>query len=332
MRRLGRWVGALTVLLNFLLLAPPSAVEAQQARRIPRVGYLFSFAPEAGRHYWEACRQGLRDLGYVEGGNIVLEPRWADGHHERLPALAAELLELGVDVIVSAATPASRAVHAATKSVPIVFVAVADPMRAGLVASLARPGGNVTGLTLLTPELSQKRLQLLVDSLPEVPQVALLTNPDNLSHTVFLEETRVAGRTLGVRLQPLQARTPGEIEPAFRTLAEGGSTALIVFDDPVLWNHRKRIVALAAEQRLPVMYGYREFVDDGGLMSLGPARVALYRRTASYVDKILQGAKPADLPVQQPTTFEFVINRRTVKALGLTIPRAILGQADQIIE
>jgi len=323
--------GCIGILL-LTLLAGPLASEAQQKHRVPRVGYLFSFAPAAGQHYWEACQEGLRDLGYVNGGNIVLVPRWAEGRTERLPTLAAELVQQGVDVIVSAATPASRAAHKATRSIPIVFVAVADPVRAELVASLARPGGNVTGLTLLTPELSQKRLQLLVDFLPQRPQVGVLLSPDNLSHTVFLEETRAAAETLGVQLQPVKARTPEEIEQAFRTLAGGGSTALLVFDDPVLWNHRKRIVDLAARQRLPVMYGYREFVDDGGLMSLGPARVALYRRTAIYVDKILQGAKPADLPVEQPTTFEFVINRSTVKALGLTIPRSILVGVDEVIE
>jgi putative ABC transport system substrate-binding protein len=322
----------LVVMLMLAGLTAPFAAAAQSMQTLPRVGYLFSFAPAAGRHYWEACQQGLRDLGYVDGQNIHLEPRWADGHHGRLPALAAELVQRGVDVIVSAATPASRAAHAATRSVPIVFVAVADPMRAGLVASLARPGGNVTGITLLTPELSGKRLQFVAEILPQAQRVALLTNPDNLSHTVFLEETRAAAQVLGLQLQPLVARGLEEIESAFRALAQGGSGALIVFDDPVLWNHRKKIVGLAAEHRLPVMYGYREFVDDEGLMSLGPARVALYRRTATYVDRILKGTKPAELPVEQPTEFEFIINLKTAKAIGLTIPPAVLARADEIIQ
>lgn len=194
------------------LLAAPVRALGQQAPRVPRVGYLFSFTPSAGRHLWEACRQGLQELGYVEGLNIILEPRWADGHHERLPGFAAELVRLKVDVIVSAATPGSQAAKAATTSIPIVFVAVAEPVRAGLVASLARPGGNVTGLSLLTPELSGKRLQLLADVLPGVRRVTVLTNPDNFSNVVFLEQTRVAAQQLGIQLQPLDARRLDEIE------------------------------------------------------------------------------------------------------------------------
>ena len=323
---------AFVTAVGVTLLAVPTRVGAQQPPRVPRVGYLFSFTPPAGRHLWEACRQGLRELGYVEGRNIILEPRWADGHHERLPELAADLVRLKVNVIVSAATPGSRAAKAATNSIPIVFVAVAEPMRAGLVASLARPGGNVTGVSLLTPELSGKRLQLLAGVLPGVGRVAVLTNPDNLSHGVFLEETRVAAQALGIELHPLEARRPDEIERALHAGTEGGVTALIVFDDPVIWSHRKRIVTLAAERRLAVMYGYRDFVDDGGLMSYGPDRIDLYRRTATYVDKILKGAKPGELPVEQPTKFEFVINLKTAKAHGLTISPALLQRADQVIE
>jgi putative ABC transport system substrate-binding protein len=286
----------------------------------------------ADRHLWEACRQGLRDLGYVEGRNIILEPRWADGHHERLPRLAADLVRLKVDLIVSAATPGSQAAKAATTSIPIVFVAVAEPMRAGLVASLARPGSNVTGISLLTPELSGKRLQLLAEVLPGVRRVAVLTNPDNFSHVVFLEQTRAAAQTLGIQLQPVEARRLDEIEQARHAAADGRSTALIVFDDPVFWSHRKRIVEVAAERRLAAIYGYGDFVDEGGLMSYGPDRIALYRRTATYVDKILKGARPADLPVEQPTKFELVINLKTAKALGLTIPPSLLARADQVIE
>jgi putative ABC transport system substrate-binding protein len=323
---------AFVTAVGMSLLAVPARIVAQHAPRVPRVGYLFSFTPSAGRHLWEACRQGLRELGYVEGRNIILEPRWADGDHERLPGLAADLVRLKVHVIVSAATPASRAAKAATASIPIVFVAVAEPMRAGLVASIARPGGNVTGVTLLTPELSGKRLQLLADVVAGVRRVAVLTNPDNLSHVVFLEETRVAAQLLGIELQPLEARRLDEIEQALHPRAGGGVAALIVFDDPVIWSHRKRIVALAADRRLAVMYGYRDFVDDGGLMSYGPDRIDLYRRTATYVDKILKGAKPADLPVEQPTKFELVINRKTAKQQGLTISPALLQRADHVIE
>jgi putative ABC transport system substrate-binding protein len=318
--------------LGMSLLAVPARVLAQQAPRVPRVGYLFSFAPSAGRQLWEACQQGLRDLGYADGRTVILEPRWADGHHERLPELAADLVRLKVDVIVSAATPASRAAKAATGSIPIVFVAVAEPMRAGLVASLARPGGNVTGVSLLTPELSGKRLQLLADVVRGVGRVAVLTNPDNLSHLVFLEETRTAAQAMRIEVQPLEARRLDEIEQALRPRAGRATTALIVFDDPVIWSHRKRIVALAAERRLAVMYGYRDFVDEGGLMSYGPDRPDLYRRTAAYVDKILKGAKPGELPVEQPTKFELVLNLKTARAQGLAIPPALRQRADHVIE
>ena len=313
------------------LLAAPLAVEGQQARSVPRVGYLFSFTPAEGRHLWEACRQGLRQLGYVEGQNIALESRWADGRHERLPELAADLVRLKVDVIVSSATPASRAAKAATSSIPIVIVAVGEPVKVGLIASLARPGGNVTGLSLLTTELSGKRLELLGQVVRTMPRVAILMNPDNPVTTVFLEETRIAAQKLGAQLQLLEARNPREIEQVLDAAAGERAAGLIVFDDPVLWSHRKQVVALAAKRRLPVMYGFREFVDEGGLMSYGPDRVDHYRRTAVYVDKILKGAKPADLPIEQPTKFDLVINLKTAKALGLTIPPSLLLRADEVI-
>jgi putative ABC transport system substrate-binding protein len=314
------------------LLAAPLRLAAQQPQRVPRVGYLFSFTSAEARHLWEACRQGLRELGYVEGQNIVLEPRWADGRHERLPELAADLVRLKVDVIVSSATPASRAAKAATSSIPIVIVAVGEPVKMGLVAGLARPGGNVTGLSLLTTELSGKRLELLAQVVRNMHRVAILMNPDNPVTAVFLEETRVASQKLGVQLQPLEARNPREIEQVFDAAPGERAAGLIVFDDPVLWSHRKQIVALAAKRRLPAMYGFREFVDEGGLMSYGPDRVDHYRRTALYVDKILRGAKPGDLPVEQPTKFEFSVNLKTAKALGLVIPPALLSRADQIIQ
>jgi putative ABC transport system substrate-binding protein len=314
------------------VLVAPLSLAAQQPQKVPRVGYLFSFTPAEGRHLWEACRLGLRELGYVEGQNIVLEPRWADGRHERLPELAADLVRLKVDVLVSAATPASRAAKAATSSIPIVIVAVGEPVKMGLVASLARPGGNVTGLSLLTTELSGKRLELLADIVRNIHRVAALMNPDNPVTAVFLAETRDAARRLGVQLQPLQARNSGEIEQAFNTATMERAAALIVFDDPVIWSYRAQIVAHAAKRRLPVMYGFRDFVDEGGLMSYGPDRVNHYRRTAIYVDKILRGARPADLPVEQPTKFELIVNVTTAKALGLTIPPSLLLRVDQVIE
>ena len=313
-----------------LLAAPFSA--AAQTRNMPRVGFLFSFTPAEGQHLWEACRLGLRELGYVEGRNIAIEPRWTEGHYERLNELVAELVRLKPDVIVVAATPGSLALRAATSTIPIVIVAVSDPVRIGLVASLARPGGNVTGLSLLTPELSGKRLQLIVDVARQAQRVAVLTNPDNLSHEVFLDESRAAARELRVQVQPLHARNPGEIERAFQETPKQGAQALIVFDDPVLWSYRKQIVALVAKARLPVMYGYSEFVTEGGLISYGPHRPDLYRRTATYVDKILKGARPADLPIERPTRFELVVNLKTAKALGITIPQSILVRADKVIE
>lgn len=312
------------------VLAAPVRGAAQPAPKLPRVGFLFSFTPASGRHLWDACRRGLRELGYVEDRTIVLLPRWSDGQHHRLPELAAELVRLKVDVIVAAATPASQAVQAATSSIPIVIVAVAEPVRAGLVKNLGRPGGNLTGLSLLTPELSGKRLELLAEVLRTVPRVAVLTNPDNFSHVVFLEETRTAGERLGIPLQKLEARNPDGIRQALQ--GGGGAAALIVFDDPVLWSHRQLIVELAASRRTPAMYGYSEFVDEGGLMSYGPDRIDLYRRTAGYVDRILRGARAGDLPIEQPTKFELVVNRKTANALGLTLSQAVLLRASRVIE
>lgn len=314
------------------LLVVPFGAAAQQSSRMPRVGYLFSFTPAEGQHLWEACRLGLRELGYVEGRNIAIEARWTDGRYERLPELVAELVRLKVDVMVVQATPGSLAAKAATSTIPIVIVAVSDPVRIGLVASLARPGGNVTGLSLLTPELSGKRLQMLVDVLRQAARVAVLINPDNRSHAVFLDETVTAARDLRVQIQLLHARNPGEIGQAFQEASKKGVNALIVFDDPVIWSHRKQIVALAEKSRLPVMYGYSEFVSEGGLISYGPHRPDLYRRTAVYVDKILKGARPADLPIEQPTKFELVVNMKTAKALGIKIPQSILVRADKVIE
>jgi putative ABC transport system substrate-binding protein len=243
-----------------------------------------------------------------------------------------ELVRLKVDVMVVAATPGNLAAKAATDTIPIVFVAVGgDPVRVGLVASLAGPGGNFTGLSLLTPETSGKRLQLLADSLRRVSRAAVLLNPGNLSNTSMLEQTQVAARRLGIQLQLLEVRNPDELEPAFEAAMRGRAGALIVFDDPVIHSYRARIVALAAKHRLPAMYGTREFADEGGLMSYGPHRPDLYRRSGTFVDKILKGAKPADLPVEQPTKFELVINLTTARALGLTIPQSLLGRADEVI-
>jgi putative ABC transport system substrate-binding protein len=313
------------------LLVAPFAI-AQSPAKVPRVGYLFSFARSQGEHLWEACRAGLREFGYVEGRNIVLEPRWADGGHERLPAIVAELVKLKVDLIVASATPASLAAKAGAGSIPVVMVAVGDPLRTGLVSSLNRPGGSVTGLSLLTLDLSGRRLQIVSDVLGRISRVAILLNPENRIHDVFLQETLAAASTLGIRLQVKRARNAGEIGSAFNFSGEPRPRAAIVFDDPVLWGLRKDVVAEALRAKLPVMYGYSEFVDDGGLMSLGPDRIDHYRRTARYVDRILKGERPADMAVEQPTKFELVINMKTARALGIAIPQTVLLRADRVIE
>jgi putative ABC transport system substrate-binding protein len=305
---------------------------AQERARIPRIGYLFSFKPAAGQHLWEACQQGLRALGYIEGQNIQFEPRWSEGEgSEKLAALAAELVRLKVDVIVTAATPATRAAKSATDSIPIVIVAVGDPVGSGIVASIARPGGNITGLSLLTPELGGNRLELLAEFRP-LSRVAVLVNPDNTSHVGILEGTQATASKLGTTLHKLEARDTAEIERAFKHAKEESFDAFIVFDDPVLWSNRPLIVALAATLRIPTIYGYREFVDEGGLLSYGPDRPDLYSRTAGYVDKILKGAKPADLPIQQPIKFDLVINTKAASAIGLTVPPSLLVRADEVIE
>jgi putative ABC transport system substrate-binding protein len=280
----------------------------------------------------EAFRQGLRELGYVEGQNIILDERWAEGRVERLPDLVADLVRLKVDVLVVASTPGALAAKSATQTIPVVMVNVGDPVGSGLVASLARPGGNLTGLSLLNPELHGKRLQLLKEVLPKVSRVAVLTNPGNQVHAAFWREAQVAARKLAVQLQPLELRGPEDFESAFTSAARGRAGAVLAFDDPLTLGYKTWIVALAAKHRLPAMYGFREFPDVGGLMSYGPRSVDNYRRAATYVDKILKGTKPADLPVEQPMRFEFVINMKTAKALSLSIPPAVLVRVDQMIE
>jgi putative ABC transport system substrate-binding protein len=308
------------------------AARAQQQLKIPRVGYPFSLTEGEGRHLWEACWQGLRELGYIEGQNIILEPHWVEGRYDRLSATLAEFERLRVDAMVVAATPGNVAAKARASTIPVVFVAVADPLRAGLIASFSRPSGRFTGLSLLTPELSGKRLELLAEAARGLSRVAVLLNPGNLSNFVFLEETQAAARRFGIELQPLEIRNPREIEKAFAAAVGARASAVIAFDDPVIHSDRARIVALTATHRLPAMYGTREFADEGGLMAYGPHRPDLYRRSAVYVDKILKGAKPADLPVEQPTKFELVINLKAAKQLGLDVPPTLVARADEVIE
>jgi putative ABC transport system substrate-binding protein len=315
-------------------LAAPLAAKGQQAAKVARIGYLHPNLA-ASPHLTEAFRHGLRDGGYVEGRNVVIEYRDGEGKFERLPALAAQLVALPVDVIVASGTLAALAAKHATSSVPIVFPTVGDPVTDGLVTSLARPGGNITGVSNLTPELVGKGLELLKEAIPRVSQVAILWQPSG-----FVERTRndvrkrtdVAGRALAMRLRFVETTGPEDFERAFSDIVRARAGGVILVTTALFVQQRRRLVGLAAKIRLPAVYGSRESVDVGGLMSYGPNFAESYQRAATYVDKILKGAKPADLPVEQPTKFELVINLKTAKALGLTIPPSLLARADQIIE
>jgi putative ABC transport system substrate-binding protein len=316
------------------LVATPFVAEAQQAAKIARIG-LLPVNSATNPHINEAFRLGLRDLGYVEGRNVVMEVRDAEGKLERFPALAAELVALKVDVIVAPSTPAALAAKQATKTIPIVFASVVDPVTTGLVTSFARPGGNVTGLSFLSPELVGKCLELLTQAVPGVSRVAALWQPGGLPERTekdILKRAEVAARALGVRLQFVEARGPADIDRAFSDMTRARAGAVTVLPYSMLLNERRRLVDLAIKHRLPAVYGGREFVDAGGLMSYGADLADSWRRAATYVDKILKGAKPGDLPVEQPTKFELVINLKTAKALGLTIPPSLLGRANEVIE
>ena len=317
------------------LLAAPLAAEAQQAAKVSRIGYLTPNVASNPRSS-EAFLQGLRDLGYVEGRNVVIEYRDAEGKLERLPALAAELVALKVDVIVAAAgTLAALAAQQATRTIPIVVIAVGDPVTSGLVTSLARPGGNVTGLSALSPELTSKWLELLKQAVPVVSRVAFLLQPGALGERTeknIVKEADLAARALGVRLQVVEARGPADLDRAFADMTSARAGALMVPSTPMFSSERRRLLDLAAKNRLPTLFTFREYVDAGGLMSYGPNLADLFRRAATYVDKILKGAKPGDLPVEQPTKFELVINLKTAKDLGLTIPQSVLVRADDLIQ
>jgi putative ABC transport system substrate-binding protein len=317
------------------LLAAPLVAEAQQAAKVPRIGYLApSLAANPPLH--DAFRQGLREFGYAEGRNVVIEYRDAEGKDERLPALAAELAALKVDVIVTnPGTLAALAAQQATKTLPIVFIATGDPVSSGLVTSLARPGGNLTGLSLLFPELVGKCLEQLKQAVPGVSRIAVLEQPGAVPERTqkdILKAADVAARALGVRLQVVGARGPGDINQAFSEMTRARVNGVAILSTPMFSIERRRLVDLAAKNRLPAVYSFRVYVEAGGLISYGPNIPDLSRRAATYVDKILKGAKPADLPVEQPTKFELVINLKTAKALGLTIPPSVLARADEVIE
>src|SRR5712691_1197287 len=314
-----------------LLFAALRAAESRAAGDGPRIGLLFYGAPGRSPEL-DAFRQGLRDLGYVEGQNIAIEYRFADGRLGRLPELAAELVRLKVDVIVTPGTPASMAAKKATSTIPIVFAGVADAVGAGLVATLARPGGNVTGLTSISAELGGKRLELLKVVAPKASRVAVLYNPADRSNVLVLKELQESAPALGLTLHPLAVRGPGEFEGAFAAMTRERVHALFGAAGVLTFEHRKAIVDLAARSRVPAMWGERQFVEAGGLMSYAVNFYDEVRRAAAYVDKILRGARPADLPVERPTQFELVINLKTAKALGLKIPPSLLARADRIIE
>jgi len=314
-----KWAGFLALLV--VLVGCVGMAEAQQKKKVPRIGFLSSASPEQFSHAYAAFLQGLRDLGYTEAQNIVIESRWAEGKTERLSDLAAELVRLKVDLIVSTGgTGTAFAVKNATTTIPVVFTAGGDLEKVGLIASLARPGGNLTGLSLLTVELGTKRLELLKEAFPEARRVAVLGNPANPAYPSQVKEAQAAAKALALQLQILKARGPDEFEPAFSAMSRKRAGALLVSTDAMLYAQRKRIVELAAKVRIPAIYEFKEFVEAGGLMSYGTNIAGVYRRLAGYVDEILKGAKPAELPVEQSTNFEFFINLKTAKALGLTIP------------
>ncbi len=326
MRRIG-----LAVILTVGLSLAPLAGEAQQSpTKTARIGYLS--LRQGSSHLEESFLQGLRELGYVEGQNLSLEYRWADWKHDRLLALAEDLVRRKVDVIVATGGPVpALAAKKATKTIPIIFTA-GDPVGQGIVASLDRPGGNLTGISVLSSQLNSKRLEILKEVVPGTSRVAVLANPANPPAMGMLKELEDAARKLKIRLQVLAAREPREIDDAFSTMMRERPGALLVVSDPMLFGQRERIVELTRKSRVPAAYEWREFVEAGGLMSYGATITDLYRRLATYVDKILKGAKPADLPVEQPTKFELVINLKTAKALRLTIPQTLLLRADEIIQ
>jgi putative tryptophan/tyrosine transport system substrate-binding protein len=316
--------------LALALLAAPLVAEAQPAK-VPRLGFLGISPASAYASRVEGLRQGLRELGYIEGRNIGIEWRYADSQVERLPSLAAELVHLNVDLIIAAGVEPTRAAKQVTTTIPIVMGQSGDPIGLGLIASLARPGGNITGLTLLAAELNGKRLGLLSQTVSGTVRVALLTRPF-VGSEAMMQEVQAAARLLTTQLHVVEARDPGEVEGAFREIARWRAQALMTLPDPMLWTHRTRVAELALKNRLPTMFPEREFVDAGGLMSYGPSLPDLWRRSATYVDKILKGAKPGDLPIEQPTKFELVINLKTAKAIGLAIPPSVLARADEVIE
>jgi len=318
-----------TTLASALAVA---SAEAQQPTKIPRIGFLVTSALSANSGRTAAFRQGLRDLGYVDGKNIVIEWRSAEGKADRLPSLAAELLRLEVNLIVTAGASSTQAAKEATTTVPIVMGFAGDPVGSGFVASLARPGGNITGLSSLAPELSGKQLELLKESIPRISRVAVFGNSTRPGNAQALREIEIAAKAFGIKLQYLDVLSSKDIESAFRAASKGRAQAVLMLGNPVTTSQRTQITDLAAKNRLPAIYDRPEFVEDGGLMTYSVSQNDMFRRAATYVDKILKGRKPADLPVEQPIKFEFIINLKAAKQIGLTIPPNVLARADKVIK
>ena len=318
------------VALAFSVVSAPLAGEAPQAGRTVTIGYLGNSSPSLEYSIVEALREGLGQLGYVEGRNLIINFVWAAGQQEQFPALARELVRLTPDVILTAGTPGTLAAKQATHSIPIVAIA-GDLLGAGIVSSLAKPGGNVTGLSALTADLGGKWLELMRETLPKLSRVAVLRNPSNPYTAIAWKGTQPAAQTLGLALQPIEVERPDDVDAALARIKAARPDGVVVLPDRVLLAYRQPIVQFALMNRLPGMFPFREFAEEGGLMSYTPDWPAIYRRAGSYVDKIARGAKPADLPVEQPTTFELVINLKTAKALGLTVPQSILLRADEVI-
>jgi ABC-type uncharacterized transport system substrate-binding protein len=318
-------------IVPFALLASPLVATAQPAGKTYRIGFLGNSTAALEANLVGPFREGLRDLGYVEGRNVQIEYRWADGKYERFPELVAELVALKVDVIVTAGTPAALAVMRATVTIPLVMVAVGDPVGSGLVTSLARPGGSMTGLTSIAPDLEGKRLELLREAVPKLSRVSVIWNPANPFHVTAERQARSAAQTLHMTVHSVGVRSAQELDPAFEAIVRERLGAFIVLADRIFLHNRSRLVDFAARHRLPAVYAYRELVEAGGLMSFGPNYADMHRRAATFVDKILKGARPADLPVEQPTKFELLINLKTAKALGLPISPSLLARADEVM-
>jgi putative ABC transport system substrate-binding protein len=317
--------------LAALVLATIHLAGAQQPKKVYRIGILLVGSPAFYSAWIDVFRQALKELGYMEGKNIAIEYRYAEGKADRLPFLAAELVGLKVDVIVSSSTPSVLAAKQATNTIPIVFVSIADPVASGLVASLARPGGNITGLSIVAVELSGKRLELLKEAVPNIARVAFLWNSANPAQAPQWREAQAAAQVLGLQLQSLEVRSSNDFDSAFEAALRERAQALVTTPAALLGAHLKRIVEFAAKNRLPAMYGNPQFVDAGGLMSYAPDYTVQYRRASTYVEKLLKGAKPADLPVEQPMKFEFIINLKAAKQIGLTVPPNVLARADKVI-